>query len=207
MKGSTIGILVFGGIAYAAYRSWNIQKSVTMFEYSFSHVSVRMSGLTPVVTFSLNIYNPNKTGVPVDNILGEVFYSKQKIASFKNIDSIKLAGNEAKSIQMQARINLFNVASSLLNKTGDKTVMFGGLLKTPFFDLPFNYSQKLSATVSGIEDEAEEIGSIFQKMLHRHGITAEQRKAIMKRIKDRFHHRHMHDSHFAHTNFKYGQAL
>lgn len=146
MKGNLLAFGITAGVLYAAYRGWNVKKSVEMFEYSVKDLKFRMEGLTPVISFKLNIYNPNKTGVPVNDILGQVFFKGNKVASFKNTQAITLAGQEARSIEMKARVNVLNVVSSLLKKDAEKDIKVDGLMKTGWFDLPFKYNYNLSNT-------------------------------------------------------------
>lgn len=134
---------LFGGIAYLAYRVWNTQASVKMFQYAFEGVRFTLEGLVPIVYIKLNIYNPNRTTVPVQTVVGNVFYKGNRIASFTNTAQLAINGQENRTIELKVRLSLANVLITVLNKNPAKEVEVSGLIRTGFFDLPFSYQQSL----------------------------------------------------------------
>ncbi len=134
----TTALLVGGG--WLAMRTWSAKRSVEMFEYSVSDIALRFSGITPILHFKLNIFNPNRQPVPIRDIVGEVVVKGQKVASFQNTNPAKIGAGQKSFIDMQVRLQAVSLVSAILKKQAGLTVDLAGIMRTAFFDMPFNYS-------------------------------------------------------------------
>ena len=138
----TAGILV--GAGWLAMRTWSAKRSVEMFEYSVSDIALRFSGITPVLSFKLNIFNPNEQPVPIRDVVGEVVFKGTKVASFQNTNPAKIGARQKSFIDMQVRLQAGPLLAAIIKKQPGLTVDLTGLMRTAFFDMPFNYSYQPS---------------------------------------------------------------
>jgi LEA14-like dessication related protein len=129
--------LGLGVLVWAGYRAWNMNESIKFFQYSFSGVKFSMNGLSPVATITLNVYNPNRTGVPINDVFGVIKAPDGGIlANFKNVSPIQLAGNETATIQLRCTINALAVVLKIIRGTKTPHVNIEAMLKTGVFDMP-----------------------------------------------------------------------
>lgn len=138
--------LIIGGIAaaliYSGSRALAMQKSVELFQYTIDpkSIEIRLEGLTPVVKFRLNIFNPNKTSVPVKDVAGSVSFRGATVASFINAAPIAIKAREAASIDLKAKLSGIGLMSAIMAKGADQKIGITGIIKTGAFDLPFTYT-------------------------------------------------------------------
>lgn len=141
-------ILLIGGGALALYlisRAKAIKETVKFLEYTPGDVSLKFEGLTPIINIRLDIYNPNRTSVPVNGVLGRIFFKGKSVASFTNADKVIINGNESTSVNVKVRLSLFNAAVALLTKDPSRKLEIDGLIKTSVTDIPFGYSYDLNS--------------------------------------------------------------
>jgi LEA14-like dessication related protein len=145
-------LLVGGGIALLAwlgYKSWNVKRSIDFFQYSISSIKVSLKNiLQPQIIFGIQIYNPNKTGVPVNEFFGTVKYGNTLLANFKSTGQINLSGNETKVVDVTARVSALSLLAQIVAGKSYKAVQIDGMIKTGLFDMPISKTVNLSA-VSG----------------------------------------------------------
>lgn len=149
MKGALLiggGVL---GLLYLASRAKAIKETVQYLEYTPEGIDLHFEGLVPVITVKLNIYNPNRTSVPVDGILGQIRYNGNMVASFTNTERINLNGNESTTVPVKVRLSLFNAAVTLFTKDSNKKLSIDGLIKCSYItDVPFGWSYDFNTKVS-----------------------------------------------------------
>ncbi len=129
--------LGIGVLAWLGYRAWNLNESIKFFQYSFSGVKFAFSGASPIITIGLNVYNPNLTGVPINDVFGVIKAPDGSVlANFKNVSPIQLAGNETATIQLRCTVNALSVVLKILRGTKIPHVNIEAMLKTGLFDMP-----------------------------------------------------------------------
>lgn len=133
-------LLGLGALAFISYRVWNAKESIKFFQYSFSGVKFGMQGISPVVTLSVKVYNPNRTGIPVNEVFGVIKAPDGGIlANFKNVNAIQLAGNESAVIDLRSEVNALGIIIRLIQgKLQLPFVRIEAMLKTGLFDMPLN---------------------------------------------------------------------
>jgi LEA14-like dessication related protein len=152
--------LGIAAVVYAAYRTANIKKSIEFFQYSLSGLKVRFNKvLQPEIIFSIQVYNPNLTSVPVNDFFGVIKKADQVLASFKNISPINLGGKETQVIEVSAKVNLISLVLKIIAGGKLDTVTVDAILKTGFFDMPIKKEISLSS-LSG----TDEIGRLRQRL-------------------------------------------
>ena len=147
-------------VMYAAYRVANLKKSVEFFQYSLSGLKFRISkSLQPEIIFSIQVYNPNQTNIPVNDFFGVIKKDDRILASFKNLSSISLGGKETQSIDISAKINVLSVVMQIIRGEKINTLTIDAMLKTGFFDMPVKREVSLSS-LSGTRD----IGRMYNRI-------------------------------------------
>lgn len=161
MKSSNKTILIGAGAAglgYLLYKSWNVKKSVDFFQYSISSLKVSFRNiLQPELIFGIQVYNPNKTGVPISEFFGTINYGSVLLANFRSTGPIVLAGSESKVIDVATRVSVMNVLAQIFAGTSQPNVVVNGMLKTPFFDLPIKKTVSMSS-ISGVNTTHASVG-------------------------------------------------
>lgn len=134
------GLIVGGLIAlglWASYRVWNVKESIKYFQYGITGLKFNFSNiLKPLVTFSVQVYNPNKTSVPINQCFGTITYQNQQLATFNTTDQINISGQETVIIPVTARVSALSVVTALLRKTTASDIFIQGMIKTSLFDFP-----------------------------------------------------------------------
>lgn len=157
MKGK---ILLFSAGALGLFllsRAKAIKETVRFLEYTPGDVSLKFEGLVPVLHIRLDIYNPNKTSVPVSGILGKIYFKGRSVATFTNTDKVNINDKESTSVNMKIRLSLFNAVVALLTKETNKVLEIDGLIKTVLKDIPFGYSYDLTRKTAVKKPQAEDI--------------------------------------------------
>ena len=136
-------------VMYAAYRVANLKKSVEFFQYSLSGLKFRISkSLQPEIIFSIQVYNPNQTSIPVNDFFGVIKQGDKVLANFKNLSAISLGSNETQTIDISAKINVVSVVMQIIRGQKINSLTVDAMLKTGFFDMPVKKEVYLS-TLSG----------------------------------------------------------
>ncbi len=147
-------ILVGSGVAalvYLGYKAWNVKRSIGFFQYSISSVKVSLKNiLQPQIIFGIQIYNPNKTGVPVNEFFGTIKYGNAILANFKNVGQINLSGNETKVVEVAARVSALSLLAQIVAGKNYKAVQIDGIIKTGFFDMPVTKN----VSIAGVSNNA-----------------------------------------------------
>lgn len=154
MKNKTL--LIGAGVAaavYLGYKAVNVKNSVAFFQYSISSIKVSLKNiLQPQIIFGVQVYNPNKTGVPVNEFFGTIKYGNTLLASFNNSSPINLSGNETKVIDVTARVNALALLAQIIAGKAATTLKIDGMLKTGLFDMPVSKTVSLTG-IAGINEE------------------------------------------------------
>ena len=134
---------IFGGIfllgLWASYRVWNVKESIRYFQYGITGLKFNFSNLlSPVVTFSIQVYNPNKTSVPVNQCFGTISYKNAQVAVFNTVGQININGQETVNIPVSAKVSALSVITSLLRKNMTSNLFVEGMIKTSLFDFPIS---------------------------------------------------------------------
>lgn len=147
-----------GALLYLVSRAKSITETVRFLEYTPGAVDLKFEGLVPVLNLRLDIYNPNRTSVPINGIIGQINFKGKPVASFVNTDKVNITANMKSSINLKVRLSLFNTAVALFTKEANKIIDIDGLIKTSITDIPFGYSydftrkiaSKLNPAVTGV---------------------------------------------------------
>jgi hypothetical protein len=94
----------------------------------------------PILLIKLNIYNPNRSSVPVNGILGKIYFKGQPLVNFVNEDRLVINGAQTGQVTIRARLSLFSTAVALFQKDPFKKIEIDGLIKTSVTDIPFGYA-------------------------------------------------------------------
>lgn len=135
------GWLLIGGavaaVIYAASRSKAIQETVKYLQYDITGVKFKVSNiLKPEVLLTFNIFNPNKTSVPVQDIIGQIKASGTTIASFSNVSPITINGEQNTSVQVSARISALSLVLKIIRGESLGVLTVDALLKTGSYSIP-----------------------------------------------------------------------
>lgn len=146
---SKILLLAGGGILlWLVARAKAIKETVSFLEYTPGKIQLKFEGLVPVLSIRLDIYNPNKTSVPMNGILGQLYFKGRPVASFVNNSAVNINGNETSPVDMKVRLSLFNTVVALFTKEPKKEILVDGLIKTSVTDIPFNYSYDFTSMLA-----------------------------------------------------------
>ncbi|MFZ4056971.1 MAG: LEA type 2 family protein [Ferruginibacter sp.] len=147
MKGKLLVGLGLGLVGYVTYRSWQLNNTIKFLQYSISGLKFRINNiLQPEIIFSISVYNPNRTSIPVNDFLGQITAGNNVLASFKAAKPINIAGEETQTIQVSARVSAIQLVRQIFNKQKLESIQIDGIIKTGFFDLPV----KRTVSISGI---------------------------------------------------------
>jgi len=141
----------FLALLYGAYRVSVLKRSVEFFQYSLSGLKFRVKSLQPEIIFSIQVYNPNQTAIPVNDFFGVIKQGDRILANFKNLSAINLGGKETQRIDISAKINVLSVVMQILRGQKINTLTVDAILKTEMFDMPIRKDVSLSA-LSGTEE-------------------------------------------------------
>ena len=148
MKGKFLLLAGGGLLLYLVSKAKAIKETVQYLEWIPSAIGIKFEGLTPVITVGMKIYNPNKTSVPVNGILGKIFYKGNPVASFTNSSPLTIDGNQTTSVSMNVRLSLFNAAVMLFTKDPSRKLEVEGLIKTSLTDMPFGYAYDFNSRLA-----------------------------------------------------------
>lgn len=175
-------LLIGAGVAVAAYlgyKAWNVKHSISFFQYSISSIKFSFKNiLQPQILFGIQIYNPNKTGVPVNEFFGTIKYGNTLMASFNSAGPINLSGNETKVIDVVARVNALSLVAQILAGKSYPTVQVDGMIKTSLFDMPLSKTVSTSA-LSGADINA--VGKMRHRFFNSAAIPVTHLQKIMAR--------------------------
>lgn len=131
------GGLVTAGILLARGASWT--QKLEMLQYSFANFSIRFSGLTPVLSFRLNIYNPNRENVSIRDISGAIKFQGNTISNFNstNTTDFVVEGKKAVAVEIRANLSLGPVVQAIISKVPGMKVDIDGVMSTPMANIPF----------------------------------------------------------------------
>jgi LEA14-like dessication related protein len=160
--------ILWGGLAaavvYAGYRVWNLNKSIEFFQYSIGWPKIKPGIITTEITMPVTIYNPNKTGVPVNEFFGTLKNSSGVLlANFKSISPVKLGGNETSTVQVRSQVNTWASIVNLLKAGSLKEIQVDGIIKTGLFDMPVSKKITIDA-LAGFNQQRRNISS--SRFLH-----------------------------------------
>ncbi len=138
--------------AFAAYRVWNTKESIKYLQYQISGVKFRAPSLfSPEIIFSINVYNPNRVGVPVNSFFGTIKQGGNVIANFESTTPILLQGNQTQVIDIKASVKAISLILAVIRKQINlKAVQIDGMLKTGLFDMPIRKTVNVLDGLAGI---------------------------------------------------------
>jgi len=167
MKG---GLIIGGGILIAlllARRAKSIKDTVKMLDYMPRGIDLKFEGLTPVLTLKIDVYNPNRTSVPVDGVVGKISYNGGTLATFSTNEKFSIDGTEAITIPVKVRLSLFNAIVTAFDNDHSKTVRIDGLVKCNYLaDLPISWSYSFNQNKS-VKNAVSGIGYASSRKAHR----------------------------------------
>ena len=139
-------VFCLAALMFAAYKSWNIKESIKYLQYDISGLKIRLKNLLqPEIVFAITVYNPNKTAVPVQSFFGNIINGNgMLLGSFRSESQINLAGKESQTVDVSARVSALSVVMQIIQKKKIENVKMQGMLKTGFFDMPFQKIVSLS---------------------------------------------------------------
>lgn len=138
--------------AIAAYRIWNTKESLKFLQYNMSGVKFNFKNpLKPELIFAIEIFNPNRAGIPITDFFGVIKQSNTIIANFRNLQQVTLAGNQNHTIEVVARVNAINTVLSILRNKNLKFVTIEAMLKTGFFDMPIKKTINVLEGIGNIQ--------------------------------------------------------
>lgn len=133
------GLVLLG--LWASYRVWNVKESIRYFQYGISGLKFNFNNiLKPIVTFSVQVYNPNKTSIPINQCFGVIMYKDVQVSTFQTTDQININGQETITIPIRANVSALSVITSLLRKSTVTNLDITGMIKTSLFDFPISKS-------------------------------------------------------------------
>jgi LEA14-like dessication related protein len=140
--------------AFAAYRVWNTKESIKFLQYQIAGVKFKAPNIfSPEIIFSINVFNPNKTGVPVNSFFGTIKQNGNIIANFENTTPITLQGNQSQVIDIKANVKAISLILAVIRKQINlKAVQIDGMLKTGLFDMPIHQTVNVLQALSGVSD-------------------------------------------------------
>lgn len=182
MNGKVLLLLGGAGLVYLATRAKAIKETVEFLEYTPRGIELKFEGLVPVLYIKLDIYNPNRSSVPVNGFVGRVFYKGSPVANITHTDRININGNMNSSLTLKVRLSLYNAVVSLLAKDPNKAISIDGLIKTPITDLPVKFSYDFVTKAFSRSVAILGRTSFHSRMMAR----ARKKKGIQRRFIDAF---------------------
>ncbi len=142
-----------GVLLYAAFHAASVKRTIKFFQYNISGIKFNLANLLkPEIIFSVEVFNPNRTSIPVTSFFGVIKHQDTILANFKNNVPVNIAGNETEYVAVSAKVNAITVLLSLIRGKKIKVLTVQGVMKTPMFDLPIANTIDLSTgkAISGI---------------------------------------------------------
>lgn len=162
--------LFIGGAAilgYAAYQFWKTKESVDLFQYYPAGIKFSTEGLSLVITVQIDVYNPNRTSVPIKGVVGKLIFKGSTIGTFNNTAAITINALEKHRVELKVRVSAVGVIQAIATRDPKLTIAVQGMIKTPLVDVPLRFSQNLSAIIGGQEQIGLLSAMIFKKVLKR----------------------------------------
>jgi len=151
--------------AFVVYKMWNTKESLKFFQYSISGVKFRMNGFTPEIIFAVDVYNPNKTSIPVQAFFGNIKQGTNVIATFNNTNPITIGENTTQTISITAKVKAFSLVMAIINKQVNlHKVDLEAMVKTGFFAMPIKTTIDVLPGLAGTDDEIEGMGARRQML-------------------------------------------
>ncbi len=140
--------------AFSLYRVWNTKESIKFLQYQVNGVKFRAPNiLSPEITFSINIYNPNRAGIPVQSFFGTIRQGGNVIANFESTTPILLQGNQRQTIAIKANVKAISLILAVIRKQINlKAVQIDGMLKTGLFDMPVRTTVNVLDGIAGMHE-------------------------------------------------------
>ncbi|TWI80536.1 LEA14-like dessication related protein [Lacibacter cauensis] len=128
------------GLAWLGIRAAAKKQAFDLLTYGVSNIALRWNGLTPMLNFKLNIFNPNAESIPVQQVSGKIYFKNAAVATFLNQTAINIAAKSSTAVDMTVRLSLGGFVAALINKTADAQAVVDGLIRTAYFDVPIKYN-------------------------------------------------------------------
>jgi LEA14-like dessication related protein len=182
--------LFLGGAAilgYAAYKFWKMKESVDLFQYYPAGIKFSTEGLSLVITVQIDVYNPNRTSVPVKGVVGKLIFKGSTIGTFNNTEDITINALEKHRVELKVRVSAVGVIQAIATKDSKLTIAVQGMIKTPLVDVPLKFSQNLSAVIGGHDQVGFLSAAIFNQVRKRKKkkkqMNAEKRAQLLQRLR------------------------
>ena len=138
-------------VLLAAYQAFNIKRSFAFFQYNLSGLKLKIKGITPEIIFSIQIYNPNQTSIPITDFFGVIKKGDQILANFRNINAVTIGSREYTTIDVSTKVSLLSVALQVIRGVNLGTLTVDAMIKTAMFDMPIKKDVVL-ANLAGINN-------------------------------------------------------
>ncbi len=137
-KGKAI-LIGAGALAlYFLLRGINFVNSV---EFIFKKIRLGGSFFYPEAYATFTIINPTDVSVTIDNVMGDILYKDQQVASVSAIDVVQINGKQAVDIEVKmiAKISdLFSVIGNAVQGNISNNILFHGSVKANGITIPVN---------------------------------------------------------------------
>jgi LEA14-like dessication related protein len=186
-----VGLTIAAVAAFAAYRMWNKKESIKFLQYQIAGLRFRAPNIfSPEITFSINVYNPNKTVIPVNSFFGTIKQSGTIVANFENTSPINLQGNTSQVIDIKANVKAISLVLAIIrNQINLKAVQIDGMIKTGYFDVHVNTTVNVLQALGGVADNTVE----------------ESRKSYMQRMAPFFNRKFINNRRLSAGFLNYGK--
>lgn len=127
------------GLVLLAVRGQASARSLKNLQIGFSNFSLRFMGLTPVLFFRINAYNPDVANVTITNVIGDVLFKNSVISTFNTANDMNVVVPPKKTVAIDSRatLGLGALVQALLQKVPGAKIEIKGVLNTNHIEIPF----------------------------------------------------------------------
>lgn len=148
-------VLLIGILAYFGIKAFAKKSAAEKLQFFVSKVSVRLSGITPIVDIILSIQNPTSETLRVGSIYGQLYLNGNYVANINGTQLTDVKGFGVSSFPISARLSVTGVISEIvdiiqalinnpsLSALSNQTLGFKGYVGAEGLTVPLNFTYKV----------------------------------------------------------------
>lgn len=154
MKSSTTNILFFSFLGYFGYKMLAKSGAAKALQFFVQKVSLRFSGITPVIDFVIGIQNPTNETLRIGSIVGELYINGNYAANISGFQLTTIQPVGVSYFPISARLSLSGVAMQIvdivngvssdgISALANQTLRFKGTVYAEGVNIPLDFQYKV----------------------------------------------------------------
>jgi hypothetical protein len=148
-------VLIYGLLAYFGFKAINKASAAKKLQFFVSKVSIRFSGITPILDVVLGINNPTGETLRIGGIAGDLSINGAYVGAIFGYQITDVKSLATSYYPISARLSLSGVVTqaaeiieAIINGDGinalfNQTIGFKGNVNAEGFTIPLNFSYKV----------------------------------------------------------------